>query len=209
MFKCGLLATTAIVVVGSLSFLAAGPAAQAQSAPADRSRNSEFLCNYGYYAASSFISSYSGTVASHWEHVAMPIKGRGKTVSRIIVKESIGNPTSSSQFSAGIRENTPANVPGTLIAGGTGTASRKCATVSITIEPTLLKAGKTYWIEESVPAPPFKNFASSVVNQAYWGFDPKARRKAYVKHHAWYFDRLHSSVVPWTAQSHGVYVRVK
>jgi hypothetical protein len=209
MFKCALLVTTAIVVAGSLSFRAAGSAAQARPAAADRSTNNEFLCSYGYFDVSSFISSYSGTVANHWTRLATPIKGTGKTVHQIIVREALGSKTDGARFLAGIHRNTPAGVPGQMIAQGSAKAPDTCGTVSISIPPTRLKSGEIYWIEERVPAPPFNNFASSQENQVFWAADPKAGRKAYAKYRAWYSDHLHSSVIPWTAQSEGVYARVK
>jgi hypothetical protein len=213
MFRNGLLLSTALVIFGAISFLGNQTTATARAANvgSTRDKNNEFLCTYGHVSPSSFISSSSGTVASHWRHAAMPITGTGKIVHKIIVREARGSSTSSSQFSATIRENKSNGRPGHVIASGTRKtpATGKCATVSIPIPATTLKAGKTYWIEETVPPPPFHDLASSVENQTFWAFDPEAKRKAIVKYRGWYSDRNHSSVIPWTEQTYGVYARVK
>jgi hypothetical protein len=99
MFKIGLLATTAFVVVGSLSFAAAYarlPVRPLSGKVATHDRNHEFLCTYGQLSISAFQRSISSSNYSTWTHVAVPVVGHGKTIHQITVKEAQSRYTSGS-----------------------------------------------------------------------------------------------------------------
>jgi hypothetical protein len=211
MFKCGLLATTALVIVGSLSFLAAQSAAVAQppTAGTERDRNKEFLCSYGNFEVSYNRDADSGAFYIMWNHVATPIKGHGKTVSRIIVREAMEQSASrlSNEFSAGIYSNTASGFPGKQIAAGVGNAPQKCGIVTVSIDPTMLKKNTTYWVEETQYAQKHSN------SKVFWAADPKVKNKAYVQHHfsSYYYNSqgFDSSTAPWQKQHSGPYLKVK
>src|SRR5262249_3278894 len=145
MFKCGLLATTAIVVVGTLSFLAAQSAAQAQPVKpgAGRDRNREFLhtystsdariaCPHGEIDVFRYLDDCCSELYSGLQHVAVPITGEGKIVDRILVQEGINSSWGSGAgFSVGIYGNTRNGFPGKLIAGGAATARADCGKITV------------------------------------------------------------------------------
>ena len=208
MLKCGLLATTAFVVVGSLSLLASHSWALARSATAGpgRNTNDEFLCAYGYFPVSDRYSASSGTHSSSWTHVAVPVVGRGQTVDRITVREGGGSFPSHSGFSVGIYESNNAGFPGKMIARTGGTTHRKCKRISMQITPTTLEKGKTYWVEETVP---FPGFSSST--EVLWAINPKTKLKAYVQthHHSGCCEGHEYQTSPWMEQSTGPYVQLR
>lgn len=208
MFRCGLLATTAFVVVGTLSFLAARSAAVAQSGSlaVGRDRNVEFLCAYGGIAIDEFGSgsSYYST-NSGWTHVAFPIVGRGRTVTRITVREARESLRSHGIFSAGIYSNASGGIPGNPISVGRGKAGVHCGKVTISIYPTTLERNKKYWVEETIPA--LRHWDRGYVEL--WATDPRAKHNAYVQYHHYSGLRQSSYTLPWTESTAGVYVRIK
>jgi hypothetical protein len=206
MFRKNLLLTTAFVAAAALPSVAA--LARPAAAGLGHDSNDEFMCTYGQLAPSANAESSSTTYSSGWRHVAVPIVGKGKVVNRIIVKEARSASTASPEFSAGIYGDTPSRTPGKLIAGGIARAPRACGNVTIRIAPTTLKAGKTYWIEETVLTPHI-NGPSFQRNEVYWAINPKSRRRAYVQSYYNISNSNHSSTTPWTRQRQGVYLRVK
>jgi hypothetical protein len=232
MFKNGLLISTALRTVASLLF-AVQPAASAQKRMQDivagRDANAEFLCTYGQFLVSAYSDNLNGYSAwsSTWNHVAVPVREHGQTVSRIKVIEAQASNTSNSAFSAGVYSNTPSGFPGKLIAGGTGKAGPTCGPVTIKIAPTKLKRHTTYWIEEttSTPGCPSSMRAGSVAKPRgfrppecssyvglYWEANPRTKRKAYVQHHYEQGDSgtvSSSYTTPWKQQSTGPYFRLK
>jgi hypothetical protein len=205
MFKSGLLATTAFVVVGSLSFAATQISARAANTGATQDRNREFLCTYGQFDVSSYSSWPSSSILRGWTHVAVPIVGRGKTVDRIIVREGSGGHKDGGEFSAGIYSNSPSGLPGRLIAGGTGRPSKHCGHAQVSIAPTRLKWNKAYWVEERVP------LQGSKVDD-YWAINPRAANKAYEQSYYYYYSdsgHSYSSTSPWTQQSAGPWVNLR
>lgn len=215
MFRIGLLATTALVIAGSLSLFAAQSVAIARSPilGPERDRNSEFLSTYGpaRFSVYALSGSYSvdSQVSSSFQrqYVAVPITGNGRTVHRIVVKEQ-GSYTR--EFSAGIYSNTPSGLPGKLIAGGTGTARKKhLMKVNVPIAPTKLQRNTIYWIEEMVrPCLRHRRVEpQQCENVVYWKQDPYSKRKAYVRDVSYYRETSHST--PWMEQSGGPYVNVE
>ncbi|HEX4077979.1 MAG TPA: hypothetical protein VHX61_03775 [Rhizomicrobium sp.] len=209
MIKKGLLTTTALILVASVSGVAARPEATAGSRMrnivASRDANEEFLCNYGHFNVSYVFTSSSGTTLSTWTHVAAPITGHGQTVHGIIVEEQLGrfSSYSSPEFSVGIYSNSPSGFPGKLIAGGSGKLPYKCARTEVSIPRTKLKRKTTYWIEETVPQP------FSATNSAYWAIDPKTKHRAYVQSHYYHSSHSSSSTTAWRLQTAGPYFRLK
>jgi hypothetical protein len=212
MFRISLLTTTAFVMVGSLSLLATQSWAIARSATAEpgRDRNEEFL---NTYSTGKFLVFYSYTetgsqgyhyVAEHWQHVAVPIVGKGQTVSSIVVKESAK--ASGTEFSATISNSSG------LFEWGTGTADKKHPSlVVIQIPATTLQKNTTYWITETVP------YCQYCRNKAFWKANKRTKLRAYVQD-GYYYDTFNSttgyswsssSSGPWTLQSAGPYVRLK
>jgi hypothetical protein len=218
MLRINLLLTTAFVVATALSSVAAPSIAVAQPAAAasGRDSNSEFLHNYGCaegaYVVDAFWSSYSGWLTSYWEHVAVPIIGRGQTVHEIVVKE--GYRVSSqfpndNNFSIGIYTNSVKGFPGQLLAGGSGVARRAdCGPVTISIPATKLSRRKKYWIEETTIAG-HRDYSSSL-NDVIWDLAPNSKPKAYKQNG--YFDYhsgYTSSITPWTQLPGKPYFRLK
>jgi hypothetical protein len=175
MLKSWLLATTILIVVGSVSFSTseAGGAFTGQ-APLNfgnhsRDRNSEFLCTYGYnvfYTA----GRESGSSYIYWRQYAVPITGKGTAVTEIIVTDEPR--TGSSSFKVGIYTNSGGK-PGGLIADGHGKAKGSCLLTTATIPKTFLAAGKRYWVVETAP------LRSRGTNSVIWGYKPKAKQNAY------------------------------
>ena len=211
MFKCKLLATTALVIVGSLSFLAVQSTAVAQplAAATERDRNREFLCTYGDITVSHnrFAGDSGGYSYVSWTHAAAPVRGRGQTVSQIIVMDSFDGSASRAthEFSAGIYSSTLHGKPGKLIAGSVGVAPEACGKVTFTIPPTTLAKGKTYWIEEAADQ-------LHGLKKILWAVDPKAKQNAWVQHHFsssnYQSSGFHSSTTPWEKQSAGPWFRL-
>jgi hypothetical protein len=203
MFRRGLLVTTALILAASISGAAARSAASAGSrmrdSVASRNVNDEFMCTYGQFTVYYLHDQASGASYTAWEHVAVPITGRGKTVSRIIVEQLRG--TSRPNFSAGIYSNTPSGLPGNVIALGTAKANSKCAEVAISIAPTRLEDKKIYWIEEEAPQ------GGKAKIETYWAINPKAKQRAYVQEHHGSSSSSYTS--PWSEESAGPYVRVR
>lgn len=115
-------------------------------------------------------------------------------------------PGGTATFSAGIYSNKASGFPGKLIAGGTGTISRKnsCARVNISIPPTTLNRKTKYWIEETM------HNQKRSGSDFYWEPDRYAKRNAYVQYH--YYSSGPSGISytsSWTKQSEGPYFRLK
>jgi hypothetical protein len=200
MFKINLQATTAFVVAASLSFLAAQSGAQARpiTSHAPRDRNDEFLCTYGQFRVYASQFPNSGGESSYFEYVAVPIAGRGQIVDDITVKEARQD---SPQFLVGIYSDTASHIPGNLISGGHGRAPARCANVEVSIAPTKLERGKTYWVEEGVRFFPKRKQA------VYWAIAPHTTLRAYE-----ILVSCSNSINctgNWQEQSAGPYVRLK
>jgi hypothetical protein len=215
MFRCGLLLTTAIVVVGTLSFVAAqsAEAARALTAGPLRDRNREFMCSYGSLPVSgySFRSSYSSYFFSGWKDVAVPIVGRGQTVKSITVGEGQSAHTHGAHFSAGIYSDAASGIPGAAIAVGAGKAPKSCGRVNIPIAPTTLRRGTTYWIEETIPLArrSRRDHEDRTNTQVYWAINPHTKHRAYEQHGYYSSASGNASSSPWTEQSAGPYFKLK
>lgn len=218
MFRCGLLVTTALVIAGSFSFLAAQSAVMAGPVKAGvaRDRNKEFMHTYGagrgwpcgekHFVVSTYDQNFSsGSSESAWTHVAVPITGHGNTVDRIVVREGYSSEFDA-LFSAGIHSNTPSGVPGKLIAGGTGKARPFCGKVRVNIPPTKLSRNTIYWIEETTPG-----YANPSKTAVYWKVDPHRKSHAYSQAHFYHWS--HSSggsyTSPWGELTEAPYFRLK
>ncbi|HEX4159287.1 MAG TPA: hypothetical protein VHY79_12510 [Rhizomicrobium sp.] len=215
MFRCGLLATTALVIVGSLSFLAAQSAAVARAPTLgpERNRNQEFLCNYGelpvsgfsYYAYSRGSEFFSG-----WTHVAVPVVGHGQTVRRITVAEGESRSPNGTQFLAGIYSNTASGLPGYPIAVGIAKAPPSCRKVHVQIASTTLEPNTKYWIEETAPRDlPQSKRPSHRFTHVYWATDSRTRPKAYVQSHYYSSFHSYSYTTPWTRQPVSPFFKLK
>jgi hypothetical protein len=200
MFRNGLLATSAMVVVGTLSFLAAQSAAGARpiTPGTERDRNNEFLCTYGAFPVSTYLNS-DEFAAAGWRHVAVPITGHGRSVNTITVRGERNGPD---KFFIGLYTNQSSS-PGTLLSSGTGRANNYCDKVTISVAPVQLDRGRTYWVEEWVPWP--KRWGLSRV--VGWVKDPTAERKAYEQY--FYSNSSSHYLSPWTELSAGAYVKVR
>jgi hypothetical protein len=207
MFRRGLLTTTALVIVGSLSFLASQAVATGRplTARSGRDKNQEFLCAYGQFNVSGFQKQLS-VFYSDWTHVAVPFVGNGKTFDRIVVKEGQSSYASSTEFSAAIYTNTRHGAPGKRIAGGVAHAPPSCEQVSISIPATNIKKGKKYWVVESIPTRRY-----SGVTELYWAIDPKMKQRAYIQYHRLSESLSYSNsfTSPWMQESAGPYVKLK
>ena len=167
--------------------------------------NTQFLCNYGGVAVSAHLIGSASSFSSTWTHVAVPIIGHGRTVGRIIVKETPSASTSTAEFRIGIYSNT-ASGPGKLLSGGKGNARNNCGKVTVQIRPVTLRRNATYWIEERV-----RRGVSDMKNEVYWASDPKTKLKAYEQTHSAYnyFGNSGSYTSPWTKQTMGPYFKLK
>jgi hypothetical protein len=232
MLRMGLLTSTAMTAVALLLSGVPGAYARTDMHVASRDPNMRFLCTYGQFVVSAFSAFHSGghKIASAWEHVAVPVTGRGQTVSRIRVIESPSEFMFNPSFTTGIYSNTASGFPGQLIAGGTGRVGASCGPVTIKITPTTLKRHTTYWIEETTAVQPRcptsmwpgsddsrRRYRPSLCsgysswNSLYWVADPSATRNAYVQTHWWhkFGKNSSSSTSPWTEQSTGPYFKLK
>src|ERR1700733_14432249 len=187
MLRKNLLLTTAFVVAAAASTPVASSTALARPAVTAPGRNSNhdflrtYACNHGYFSTYGWTDECcSSVVYSHWQHVAAPTFGTGKTVDRIVVEASLKPGVSNSTFSAGIYANSPSGYPGKLIAKGNARAPSECGKVTISIPPTMLSRGKKYWIEETTS----KSNASLSSHGVYWWRAP-SKHKAYVQTHKW------------------------
>jgi hypothetical protein len=202
MFRRILLVTTALIAasISAVEAQAAPSASRMRESVANRDVNDEFLCSYGYFDAYYKSASVSDQAFYSWVHVAVPITGHGKTVSRIIVRDYQFKRVAHN-FSASIYSNTPSGVPGSPIAGGVAAASSKCADITVSIPPVKLENRKKYWVVEEA-APGLRK------NAVLWAINPKSRRRAYEQR---YFSSSFTSgyTSPWYEQSAGPYVKVK
>jgi opacity protein-like surface antigen len=213
MFKMGLLMSSAMTTVALLQ----SPALHAASVQTDmhfasRDANTTFLCTYGGFRVSSSFFSESGFgFHDQWNRVAVPVRGRGQTVSRIRVIESLASRQPNSSFTVGIYSNTASGFPGNAIAVGSGKARPACGPVKVSITPTTLKRHTTYWIEER---------ASQVFSQSSltvsWMANPETRRRAYVQRHRYTYCSSRASncsnssyTSPWTKQTKGPYFSLR
>jgi hypothetical protein len=203
MLRTWLLATTILMIAGSVSFSrgeageksagqprgiamsAAGGADNRASAlqtrlefgNPGRDRNRDFLCTYGYEVYYS-KHCFSGSCHGQSQHYAVPIRGKGKSVTEIIVTDS---PVSGSpSFNVGIYENMKGK-PGTPIASGTGQALGSCIRNKVVIPKTFLVAGKKYWVEERTTRPTRQG-----INAVSWGYNPNARHDALYQHYSYF-----------------------
>lgn len=220
MLKKNLLLTTAFVVVGTLSFLAARSAAVAAPVKigAARDRNSEFLhtysasgshasCPHGQIDVLAYLDDCCSETYSAWFHVAVPITGTGKTVDRILVEDGVNSSWgSNTTFSVGIHASNRDGFPGKLIVGNTATALPNCGKITVPITPTRLKRKTRYWIEEAIPAP----HRVSSGTEVYWQLAPNSRRKAYLQSHYWqeFSSVSQSTTSPWQLQSGAPFFRL-
>ncbi|MGD0191869.1 MAG: hypothetical protein ABSD74_14105 [Rhizomicrobium sp.] len=121
-----------------------------------KDRNAEFLSWYGFSVSAYSYSSESGSFyiySSGYMQMAIPIVGRGQPVTTIKVPIA-----GASDFTIGLYTNGSVsgvnNVPLTQIVSGKGQGaefSGYCCgqIVTVTIPPTTLNKGTTYWIVES------------------------------------------------------------
>jgi hypothetical protein len=204
MFKMGLLTSTAMTAVALLlSGAVKGAYAQTGMHVASRDPNTRFLCTYGGFLVSAYSGDpFSSQFYAHWTHVAVPVAGRGQTVTSIKVIEAQSSYTSNSSFTAGIYSNTASGFPGRPIAVGVGRISQSCGPVTISIPTTTLKPKTRYWIEETTWAN-----ANSTSNALYWIANPKKKHKAYVQYKDWNYSSSRTS--PWSEQTEGPYLKLK
>jgi hypothetical protein len=124
------------------------------------------------------------------ERVAVPIKGKGKDVSKIIVEDTPYSGHSS--FTAGIYGSRNGR-PGKKIVSGIGRAST--SQTRIDIPATFLTAGTRYWIVESVSQIP--SGSSSTENAVIWEPGNRGSKKGYYQ----YYAHLYSSASSYSIQS--------
>lgn len=201
MLRSGLLATTFLIVIGSVSFSAAHAAGisrdqpngiaiaaagtgqngtavfpmRAQRGIPGNDRNRKFLCTYGYNVYDDDSDSGQGSGLEYSSHYAVPITGKGASVSEIQVTDSEPASSYSPKFRAGIYADKD-GTPGRLIAGGSGKAQGSCRLTTVVIPKTFLTAGKQYWVEEHAPDPGYSRCCQHyAVN---WGYRSGAKQNA-------------------------------
>src|ERR1700733_3369288 len=181
MLRKNLQLTTAFFVAATVSSLAA-PTAGPGAGALRHDSNHEFMqtyCKGGYFTVSDkFFERSSQNASSAWEHVAVPVMGKGQTVTGIIVDEGYKY-ASANGFSAAIYSAAPSGYPGQLIAGGTAQGKSRCGKITIPITSTTLASKVKYWIEETVPR------AESSDRVMYWKLAPHAKHRAYAQIHQW------------------------
>jgi hypothetical protein len=159
-----LFATTALVAAAWLvSAVAAAPANPTQPTPnatvdvgsfPEKDTNSAFLCNYGFEVtysdtASDYSSGSSSLAQKIYTFAAIPIIGTGKVVNEIVVADSRVS-SEPYGFYVELRENRRrSNKPGKVITGGQVNPRGGCAQITVPVAPTLLTAGKTYWLRRA------------------------------------------------------------
>jgi hypothetical protein len=222
MLRNKLLTTTFLMIVGSVSFSSAqsagisgdqsGGIAMTAAGTADnrattfqmpaefgnpgKDRNREFLCTYGYSVHDSDYDSGNGSGFEHWVHYAVPIRGKGASVSQIQVTDSESSSSYSPKFKVGIYENKNGK-PGKLIAGGTGKAKGLCRLTTVVIPKTFLAAGKKYWIEENALDPDDGKHGHCCGYYAVsWGFRQNAKHNAYYQYYS-SISGAYSSLSDW------------
>ncbi|HEX4079778.1 MAG TPA: hypothetical protein VHX61_12990 [Rhizomicrobium sp.] len=166
-----------------------------------KDRNREFLRAYGYlalpkqgsdgqYFVDNIFVSHSTDRYRGCQRVAVPIKGKGTNVSKIIVEDAPYSGHSS--FTAAIYSSRHGH-PGNLIVGGNGRAD--AAKTRIDIPETFLTAGKKYWVVESVSHIP--SGSSSTENAVMWNPRNRGSEKGYYQ----YYAHLYSSASSYSIQS--------
>jgi hypothetical protein len=135
----------------------------------------DFLCTYGdrvYYSA----HRDSGYSTLNWQHYAVPIRGKGLSVSEIMVTD---NPSAgSANVTVGIYDDKNGK-PGRLIVEGSGRAKGSCRLTTVVISKTFLAAGTKYWVEEEALQ------RGRGINAVSWGYKPNARSKAYYQYYSY------------------------
>lgn len=178
---------------------------RAQVGRPGRNRNAQFLHTYGYSVCTYHYYGHSSR-ASDWQVYAAPIKGTGNKISKIMVKEC--SSSSSPNFIVGVYTDDH-GVPGKGIAGGRTSVNSSCGWTSATITPTLLKAGKKYWVVESNPSPdPARSSGCGGSSSCYavlWLPRRTGRHNALYRYHTFYssslFGRSNSYTSPWLSVS--------
>lgn len=142
-----LIATTALVSVGAA---AAGPlpAREPPSSHYGMDANEKFLCDYGSFHVSFYAPSFTASgLVEDWVRAAVPVRGKGQTVSAIEVGDSFYSPTGGGLLglTLGIYSSRN-NKPFELLAGARKGAYR--CPVTFSVGPVQLQQGKKYWIVE-------------------------------------------------------------
>lgn len=220
MLRTRLLATTFLIVIGSVSFspahsagifgdnsngIATAAAGTGENGTATfptrtqrgipgNDRNRKFLCTYGYKVYDADYDSGQGSGLEQSSHYAVPITGKGASVSEIQVTDSEPASSYSPKFKAGIYADKN-GTPGRLIAGGSGKAQGSCRLTTVVIPKTFLTAGKKYWVEENAPDPGYSRCCHYyAVN---WGYRSGAKQNALYQYYnslsqesSWFSDWL-------------------
>jgi len=154
-----LLTTTALICVTWFSTLlspaSAADLAQRRNDISDPSsfpdNNKKFRCDYGYGVYEhNWVSNRGSNYSSEWQIAATPVRGRTRTVSKIVVAEA---PRRKGSFKFRVALYSDDNgKPGGEITGASATpSSAHCQLVTVSIQPTTLSQGQRYWVVESGP----------------------------------------------------------
>jgi hypothetical protein len=213
-----LISTTALICVGWLSALfspasAAGRRGDAPDLSLLPDNNRKFLCDHGYDVNShTWVSQSGSNYRTHWHAVATPIKGRGKTVSEIIVADAPRHKTSFGFYV--VLDEDVNGKPGYGIDSASVTSSgSECRLITVPITPITLTRGKQYWVVEFGEVDFVKGNTGGK-----WLFD--ADQDDHLKNHAMYDDGFYcccstcdsSSSNGWareTGSADKLYVRIK
>jgi hypothetical protein len=199
--KMLLAATTALVSVASIALAGPLPAREHEFSHYGLDANDTFLCDYGgfdihvmYYWDSFNISHPHGY---DWTHAAVPVKGKGETVSEIMIADELvsaplsGYPVSVAIFSS--RHNQPFK----KLVSTSATASSACGT-TISIFPIKLKKGKKYWIVEGLPVDCSTNSCGVFATVKWFYATTRAHGALYQTHSSCSSRNCHhSSTSPW------------
>lgn len=147
-----LVLTTALISVGSLALGRPLPTREPDPGYYGLDANQQFMCNYGGFNIrfSGMGMSGSSPHTYHWNRAAVPVIGKGETVSKIEVADQLTHRTTSSEyagFSVAIYSSSK-NEPFKELVGASATGSGCGITVSI---PSIqLEKGKKYWVVEQL-----------------------------------------------------------
>lgn len=144
--KTLLIATTALVGVASA---VAGPlpAREPPSGHYGLNSNDTFLCDYGAFDVSFSAPSFSQSgLVENWVRAAVPVKGKGETLSAIQVGDSFYSPSGGYPGLSVAIYSSRNNKPFKLLTGAWKAVSRCPSTVSM--GPIQLQQGKKYWVVE-------------------------------------------------------------
>lgn len=151
--------STALVSAAYVTLADPVPARETAFGHLETDANREFLCNYGFTIyTNGFASSFGG--GETWVRAAVPVWGKGETISAVVVRDAatasgFGGSTTAG-FTVGIY-STHNRKPDQELSWGNANQPKKCQRVKVPITPISLEKGKEYWIVETADFPPLSS----------------------------------------------------